>query len=136
MTVARKLKFRVTKKVIDLALQQDRGNCPVALTLRLDDSGDFGWVRVDSETLSFTSRSTELRYTYKTPLAVKRFIEAFDADRESVHAFSFVLDLDRPIKVRGKQYNPKSYDPSAKARRAQEGKRKKKGVSRNKRPLS
>lgn len=99
--MSEKVTIRVTRNLLDWALQQTSTQCAIALAIK-DADDDFQRPKVTQETISFADARTGVRYTFPTPARLAKLIDDFDRDPSTVRPTSFVLDLDeaetRPIK--------------------------------------
>ena|SRR5215216_6012156 len=86
-----KLVIEVSQSFIDIAAEQTNTRCPVALSLKNVDANRIQRVKVDRNTTSFSWVDHDIRYTFKTPVRVRKFIDAFD-NGGKVQPFTFTLD--------------------------------------------
>ncbi len=94
-----RLTIRVTQEMIDIATQRHRGDCAVAIAIRLADDR-LGWARVDRDQISISDRTDEVRRVWVTPARVRSFIDTFDLNRVAAQPFTFTLDPDVAFKVK------------------------------------
>lgn len=96
-----KVTIRVTRNLLDWALQQTSTQCAIALAIK-DADDDFQRPKVTQQSMSFADARTGVRYTFPTPARLAKLIDDFDRDPSSVKPTSFTLDLDdaevKPIK--------------------------------------
>jgi len=91
-----KLEIEVSQALIELATSQTNTRCPVALSLKNTDANNISRVKVDRNEISFGLLDHDVRYTFKTPVKVRNFVDAFDTGGK-VAPFKFVLDVDKAI---------------------------------------
>lgn len=94
--VRTRLLVRVTEHDIEWAVRDDSSRCMVARALAREVD-DASRVEVDTQTIRFTT--TKGRFAYLTPLAVQRYVAAFDAG-EPIEPFEFTLRSGLRIKQR------------------------------------
>lgn len=92
-------RFEVTPEMIAKGVQQSRGDCAVAIALRMHDES-IERVSVDRTTISFSNQSERLRYTYRAPAPVRTFIDKFDLNPTAVKPFGFVLDPSDAVTIK------------------------------------
>lgn len=102
------LKIEVTQAWIDMAAQQTKTRCPVALSLKNLDPNRIQRVIATRDEISFGLADHDVRYIFKTPPKVRGFIDAFDVDRSTVDPITFTLNTATAIERRPIQH------PSAK----------------------
>src|SRR6266568_5908092 len=68
---------KVKVEVVAGTERQNQGHCPIAEALRRSDI-DILSPKANRNTISFSRRSTGLRYTYATPRNAKAFLDKFD----------------------------------------------------------
>lgn len=100
--MSREYSVRVTRHLIDWALQQTSTQCGIALALK-DADENFTHPVVTQERISITDQRDGQRYTFTTPAKLAKFIDQFDRDPSQCKPVSFTIDLDaaddvRPIK--------------------------------------
>ena len=95
-TAGLKLEIEVSQALIEMATSQTNTRCPVALSLKNVDANNISRVRVDRNEISFGLLDHDVRYTFKTPVKVRNFVDAFDTGGR-VTPFKFVLDIDKAI---------------------------------------
>lgn len=97
--MGRKVTVRVTRKLLDWAIQQTSTQCAVALGLK-DADEDIIRPKVTQDAIAFTDYRTDARYTFDVPEHIAKKIDAFDRDPSSVKPFTFTLDLDEAREIR------------------------------------
>lgn len=95
----------VTRNMIHWAIQQTSTQCAIALALR-DASDDFVFPHVDQNVIRVSDRRTGLRYEFKTPDVVAKWIDRFDRDVTKVRPFTFELHLEDADKIKPVQRTP------------------------------
>lgn len=93
MSDQEKVTIRVTRTLLDWALQQTSTQCAIALAIK-DADDDFQRPKVTQQTISFADARTGVRYTFPTPARLAKLIDDFDRDPTVVRPTSFTLDLN------------------------------------------
>lgn len=91
-----KVRINVTRDMIDYAVQQTSTSCAVSLALKESSDGDYILPKVNQNTISFTDRRSNTRYTVPTPPKVAEFIDTWDRDKTKARRFTFEMDLASP----------------------------------------
>lgn len=93
------LEIEVTQELIDVSAQQTNTRCPVALSLKGVDPNRIQRPKADRNEISFGLSDHDVRYVFKTPAKVRRFIDAFD-NGGKVAPFTFTLDTADAVDAR------------------------------------
>jgi len=95
------VKANVTKSRIAEAMKQNSHKCAISESIKAADS-DIAWAAVTASYIEFGRYSDEMRYKFRTSIAVRQFIEEFDNDR-SPKPFELTLTQADLIMVRPRQ---------------------------------
>lgn len=116
---------RVTRKLINYALTENKTQCAIAQALR-DASDTFMHPYVDQKHIKVTDRVTGKRYTFNTPQKLANWVTQFDRDPTKTNPISFSLDLTQADSVRDIKRN--SVEQSIKKSQAAKNKKVKKAT--------
>ena len=91
----------ITADQIQYGVQQNNGRCAAVLALKAADP-EIERVRVTRETITFSHRGDDMRYTIRTPRPVARFVDDFDPEdgKAKARPVSFTVDPTTAIKRR------------------------------------
>jgi hypothetical protein len=91
----------LTDDQIEYGVQQNNARCAGVLAIKAADP-EIERVRVTRDTITFSHRGDDMRYTVKTPRAMVRFVDNFDAEDGKLRCrpVSFTLDPSAAITAR------------------------------------
>lgn len=95
----------ITSEDIEFGRQRSNSRCAAVLALKAADP-EIERVTVTRETITFSHRGDEQRYTVATPRRLARFIDKFDPEqgKDDVEPTTFTVDPAQALKVRPVQH--------------------------------